>query len=311
MTSGTTYLSADGSEKATSLSENLRQLLCKVPPSHSTDGVMQSVNFADVHCVRHVRCASRNVQDSLGCHVHGGHVERLNPGLRHALSVSLRVRVLLLVRCTHPRARTPRREQELRWTTLLVPAPPTRPSLCCNVSAARGDAATSLPTVLIGHVMVSRGHGQRLDCDAKAHPAFDAYILATIPLVHGWPQWQTDPTMTLRSTIWSSTVWSEGGRLVSLDRRPWQFVHKTTTTRPWSTSGLDGKVRGQHGVLFRRNPEFVVECVMPDVLHVVPIRDDTMLGGQSRQTQQNRDAQFLYPALACGTAATGERGRPP
>ena len=60
---------------------------------------MQSVTFVDWRCVRHavtgvhhsVRRASRSVQDSLGRHVHGGHVERLKHGLRHALSVSLGV----------------------------------------------------------------------------------------------------------------------------------------------------------------------------------------------------------------------------
>ena len=46
---------------------------------------MQSATFVDVHCVR-------NVQDNLGRDVHGGFVERLKPGLRHALSVSLGVR---------------------------------------------------------------------------------------------------------------------------------------------------------------------------------------------------------------------------
>ena len=49
---------------------------------------MQSVTFIDVDCVRHVR-AFRSVQRSLGRHVHGGHVERLKPGQRHALPVSL------------------------------------------------------------------------------------------------------------------------------------------------------------------------------------------------------------------------------
>ena len=43
--------------------------------------------------------------------------------------------------------------------------------------------------------------------------------------------------------------------------------------------------REQNGILFIRNPEFVVERVMQDFLHVVPIRDDT------------KDAQYLYPAL--------------
>ena len=49
-------------------------------------------------------------------------------------------------------------------------------------------------------------------------------------------------------------------------------------------------------MLFRRNPEFVVERVMQDFLHVVPIRDDTVNDQRSRQTRLI-DAQYLYPAL--------------
>ena len=36
---------------------------------------------------------------------------------------------------------------------------------------------------------------------------------------------------------------------------------------------------------FRRNNELVVERVMQDVLHVVPIRDDTVLDGTSASRQ--------------------------
>jgi len=37
---------------------------------------------------------------------------------------------------------------------------------------------------------------------------------------------------------------------------------------------------GQHdGVLLRRNPEFVVEGVVPDLLHVVPVGNNAMLDG--------------------------------
>ena len=72
-----------GSERVPSVSEDLHQILCKITTSYMKDGVMQSVTFVDGHCVRHVRRASRNVQDSLGRHVHGGHVGRLKPGLRH------------------------------------------------------------------------------------------------------------------------------------------------------------------------------------------------------------------------------------
>ena len=49
--------------------------------------------------------------------------------------------------------------------------------------------------------------------------------------------------------------------------------------------GVQSNFLEQNGILFRRNPEFVVERVMQDFLHVVPIRDDT------------NDAQYLYPAL--------------
>ena len=138
-----------GSGRVPSVGEVLDEILCKITSSHAKDGVMQSVTFVDGHCVRHVRRASRNVQESLGRHVHGGHVERLKPLLRHALLVSL-------------------------------------------------------------------------------------------------------------------------------------------------------GVRGQNGMLFRRNPEFVVERVMPDVLHDVPIRDRAVLGGQSRQAQHRSDAQYFLsrPGLA-------------
>ena len=61
---------------------------------------MQSETFMDGHCERHtvtrvhrdVRRASRNVQESTGRREHGGRVESLKPGLRHALSVSIGVR---------------------------------------------------------------------------------------------------------------------------------------------------------------------------------------------------------------------------
>ena len=52
--------------------------------------------------------------------------------------------------------------------------------LCCTRQQLKGcDAATSLPNVLIGHVLVTRVHGQiqRLDCDTQIDPAFDAHIL--------------------------------------------------------------------------------------------------------------------------------------
>ena len=43
---------------------------------------------------------------------------------------------------------------------------------------------------------------------------------------------------------------------------------------------------------------------MPDFLHVVPIRDDTVRDGQSRQAQHSNDAQCVcIPPWAGGTAA--------
>ena len=59
----------------------------------------QSETFENGHCVRHTvtkihheaRRPSRNVQDTLARHVHGGRFQRLKHGLRHALSVSLGV----------------------------------------------------------------------------------------------------------------------------------------------------------------------------------------------------------------------------
>ena len=53
----------------------------------------QSVAFVDGHTVTKVHHDVRRVSlsewDSLGRPMHGGHVERLKPGLRHALSVRL------------------------------------------------------------------------------------------------------------------------------------------------------------------------------------------------------------------------------
>ena len=46
--------------------------------------------------------------------------------------------------------------------------------------------------------------------------------------------------------------------------------------------GVQGSFREQNGTLFRRNPEFVVERVMQDFLHDVPIREDTVIDQRSR-----------------------------
>ena len=74
--------------------------------------------------------------------------------------------------------------------------------------------------------------------------------------------------------------------------------------------GYQKSFREQKGMIFRRNPEFVVECSMPDVLHVVPIRDDTVLDQRSRQTRRS-DAQHVYPALGWRHRShQGGRGRP-
>ena len=65
--------------------------------------------------------------------------------------------------------------------------------------------------------------------------------------------------------------------------------HKQCLRHALSVSlGVQKGARGQNGMFFRRNPEFVVQRVIPDFLHVVPIRDDTVL---------DNDAQYLYPAL--------------
>ena len=76
----------------------------------------------------------------------------------------------------------------------------------------------------------------------------------------------------------------------------WRALSKSQT---WSASCALGKpwvqkgVREQNGILFRRNSEFVVERVMQDFLHVVPICDDDE---RLRQTRR-KGAQYLHPAL--------------
>jgi hypothetical protein len=49
---------------------------------------------------------------------------------------------------------------------------------------------------------------------------------------------------------------------------------------------VQGSLSEQDGVLFRCNTELIVEGVMPDLLHVVPVGDDTVLNGvlQSEDT---------------------------
>ena len=41
--------------------------------------------------------------------------------------------------------------------------------------------------------------------------------------------------------------------------------------------GVEGSLSEQDGVLFGSNTEFVIESVMPNLLHVVPVGDDTVL----------------------------------
>ena len=68
------------SEREPSLNGVLHEILCKITANQADKGVMQSVTFVDGHTVTRVhhdvRRASRNVQDNLDRHVHGGHVER-------------------------------------------------------------------------------------------------------------------------------------------------------------------------------------------------------------------------------------------
>ena len=50
--------------------------------------------------------------------------------------------------------------------------------------------------------------------------------------------------------------------------------------------GVEGSLGQQDGVLLGGNSQLVVEGVMPDLLHIVPVRDDTVLDGvlQSEDT---------------------------
>lgn len=45
--------------------------------------------------------------------------------------------------------------------------------------------------------------------------------------------------------------------------------------------GVDGGFGQEDGVLLRSDTEFIVEGVVPDLLHVIPVRDDTVLNGVS------------------------------
>merc|ERR1711902_84723 len=43
--------------------------------------------------------------------------------------------------------------------------------------------------------------------------------------------------------------------------------------------GVKGSFSQEDGLLLRGNTEFIVEGVMPDLLHVIPVGDDTVLNG--------------------------------
>ena len=72
-----------------------------------------------------------------------------------------------------------------------------------DVSAARDSSQKGvtpqrpwLPNVFIDHVTVSRGHSQRLDCDALVDPPFKACILA-------------DDTTALRVAALATRPWQD------------------------------------------------------------------------------------------------------
>ena len=50
--------------------------------------------------------------------------------------------------------------------------------------------------------------------------------------------------------------------------------------------GVEGGLSEEDGVFLGGNTQFVVEGVMPDLLHIVPVGDDTMFNGvfQSQNT---------------------------
>ena len=43
--------------------------------------------------------------------------------------------------------------------------------------------------------------------------------------------------------------------------------------------GVEGRLREQHGVLLGRHAQLIVEGVVPDLLHVVPVGHDPVLDG--------------------------------
>ena len=136
--------------------------------------------------------------------------------------------------------------------------------LCCSQQQSKGcDAATSLSNVLFGHIMLSRGHGPRLDCDAQVDPAFNAYILADDPTGQRVAATATGPChditvneLAIRSglRVAASSRWPpDHGRINEFlpirsepaiyIPRPWHYGqrHASTAIRPhWFTGGRNG-----------------------------------------------------------------------
>merc|ERR1712061_662589 len=43
--------------------------------------------------------------------------------------------------------------------------------------------------------------------------------------------------------------------------------------------GVEGSLSKEDGLFLRGNTELIVECVVPDLLHVIPVGDDSVLNG--------------------------------
>ena len=61
--------------------------------------------------------------------------------------------------------------------------------------------------------------------------------------------------------------------------------------------GVQMRFREQGGVFLVRNPELIVESVVPDVLHVIPIRDDAVLNGILQDFWAAETFGAHYPSL--------------
>merc|ERR1712129_528475 len=85
---------------------------------------------------------------------------------------------------------------------------------------------------------------------------------------------------------------------------------------------VEGGLSQEDGLLLRGNTEFIVEGVMPDLLHIIPVGDDTVFNGVFQGEDTSLGLSFIsnigillshtdHDTLVTGTSNDGGEDSPP